>query len=487
MKLPIKIILLLLFVIAPVISTPAASAGLDFKIVQSSVDSEPEWNKYYLPLVLLTFPPAIGELRNEWYLMVDDGHIASRDVNRVYHPFKKYVGNPILMADQPWESKVVQLYGMVLPGFRMWYSTYSHSEDAAHVLYAESTDGLIWRKPNLNGTSHNVLFDGEKAVLPSVTNIPQDRNQPYRLLVYQHGVFNGYRSSNGTANTPYTENPLFSNNSDVALFYWDPNTLRYRGTTKERATVNGISRRAVRFIDSIDLLTWEQEPDLLAPDNQDDLLNPGFYPHFYGMPVFAIGEQYLGLLWMMNARDIDGEFGQTYIQLASSHDGTHWIREEGDRPPILDHGSPGEWDDGQVYTSNRPVRVGNELWLYYSGCDQEHSTHLPITVCSIGLAVADYNRLVSLTGTGIILTDILSATGKTLHLNYDASQGQVRVQLNSNGVPIPGYEAENCMPMMQNSQDQVVTWMRGILLPETPFQIEIRLVTSSIFAFAQLD
>ena len=35
---------------------------------------------YYFPLVMLTFPPLIGDLRSEWYLMVDDAIIAERTV-----------------------------------------------------------------------------------------------------------------------------------------------------------------------------------------------------------------------------------------------------------------------------------------------------------------------------------------------------------------------------------------------------------------------
>ncbi len=295
----------------------------------------------FLPIIIRIIPEPIGSLQNEWYLMVDDGHIQSRDVERIYHPFKKYPGNPVLKADRPWEGIVVQLYGTVLPGFRMWYSTYAHETHSVHVLYAESTDGLTWRKPRLNGTSRNVLFNGEKAALPSLIHAPNDLTSPFKLLVYQNGGFSGYDSFDGILNFPYPENPLYSNAGDVAQFYWDPATLRFRGTAKERVVVEDVSRRAVRFIDSYDLITWEVQPDLLVPDLKDDFIYEGFYTHFYGLPVFPIGEQYLGLLWVLMTTDINGEFGQAHVQLVSSS--RRHALDPGRRRPPADPGLRRSW------------------------------------------------------------------------------------------------------------------------------------------------
>lgn len=89
-----------------------------------------------------------------------------------------------------------------------------------------------------------------------------------------------------------------------------------------------------------------------------------------------MGEQFVGLLWFFKARDLAGYVGPVNTQIVSSHDGITWIREEATRPPILGVGPPGSWDSGQVYTAIAPIRVGNELWLYYSGCNLEHGTSL---------------------------------------------------------------------------------------------------------------
>ncbi len=437
----------------------------------------------YLPLISRLVPPQLGDLSSGWYLMVDDGHIVSRDLERIYYPFQKYSGNPVLRADRSWEGKVVQLYGAVLPGFRMWYSSYNQDANQGQVLYASSSDGLTWIKPSLSASGRNALFGEANANLVSVLHTPHDFSSPFKLMAYQNGAFNGYASPDGISTTPFAGNPLYSSGSDIAHFYWDSLLGSYRGTSKTSQSILGVTRRVIRFIDSPDLVDWLPQPDLLVPDINDDQIFSGYFTNFYGLPVFPSGEQYLGLLWVLKARDQAGLHGKTTIQLVSSHDGAHWIREEGNRPSILEVGPPSAWDDGQVYTASSPVKVGDEFWLYYSGCNQEHGASLQNTTCSIGLAKAGFNRLASLTGSGSLLTEILEPAGSQLHLNLDASKGQIRVELLVDGVPLPGYEAEHCLPLTQNSYDQLVAWAQHDTLPGNPFQIKFVLEDSSLFAF----
>jgi hypothetical protein len=437
----------------------------------------------YMPLISNNFSGSQGNQLDQWYLMVDDGHIEYRDVERVYHPFKKHPNNPIIRADKPWEGNIIQLYGTVLPGFRMWYSSVNADMSIKQILYAESEDGLQWDKPDIDGSGRNILNGGKYGSLVSVIDTPKDYDAPNKLMINYYNDFDGYWSPDGVQLNPYLETPEFSNGYDVAQFYWDSHTGSYRGTAKEVITLRGAPRRVVRFLSSDDFINWSMYPEIFEPDVIDDELYPGFYPQFYGFPTFPMGEQYLGLLWVLKAPDWDGLKGQVNIQLASSHDGIHWIREEGDRPPILDLGGPSSWEDGQIYTAARPIVVGDEFWLYYSGCNQEHGAPLEKTACHIGLATAPYNRLASLSGTGILITDKLSATGSSLHINYDGSQGMIRLELLRDGLPIPGYEADNCISMSADSLDQIVMWAEQDGLPEGEFQIKFYLENSALFAF----
>jgi len=445
------------------------------------IDTE-DSRQLFFPLVYGS-PLPLGSLLDGWYLMLDDEHIASRDVPRIYHPYQKYPGNPIMVADRPYEGNAIQLFGTVLPGFKMWYGSYNKAWGLQQILYAESQDGLNWIKPNLDGNGSNALLGGMPAVNASLVHVPQDIQKPFKLMVYNNPAYHGFWSTAGIINYPYPENPLFQNGSDVAHFYWDPNLSKYGGTAKESTLLNGISRRSVRFLHSDDFINWVNHPTLLSPDSLDDLLNPETYVHLYGMPVFPMGEQYAGLLWVFTARDEAGLYGRVHVQLASSHDGVNWYREDGTRPPILELGPVGSWDGGQIYTSTQPIHIGHELWLYYSGCNLQHGGNLYSTVCSIGLAKAVFNRLVSLNGSGQVLTKNLEEDGSVLHLNYDARTGSLSVELLRDGVTIPGYEAETCDLLTGDSLDQVVSWAGNATLPEAPFQIRFHLQNTLLFAF----
>jgi hypothetical protein len=161
------------------------------------------------------------------------------------------------------------LYGTVLPNFRMWYSSYNREGSYTQVLYAEGPDGLSWYKPNLDGHGSNALFDGQHANMVSVVNTPHDLERPYKLMAYQSGEFNGFWSMDGLQTQPYTQNPLMSIDSDVAQYYWDPNTSQYRGTAKGNEVVGGISE-GVRFFGRAICLGCG--PDA-GPDDLDDQPN----------------------------------------------------------------------------------------------------------------------------------------------------------------------------------------------------------------------
>lgn len=441
----------------------------------------------YLPQVTSMIPEPLNDLTSGWYLMVDDEHIAARDLPRQYHAFNKYPGNPILRATKPWEGRAIQLYGTVLDGFRMWYSSFNADWRYGQVLYAESRDGITWSKPTLPRATNNAVFGGQTSNLISVMHNPHDIILPYKLAVYQNGAYWGYVSADGINVSPISDTPIWDSGTDVAHFYWNSSEKRYYGAAKENVQINGVRRRATRLLSSNDFLHWIAQPTLLAPDALDDQLSPGAYVHFYGMPLFSLGEQRLGLLWILRARDTSGQTGPVNIQLVSSHDGVNWTRQEGQRSPILDLGPPGAWDAGQVYTASQPIKVGSELWLYYSGCNLEHGSRLPDTVCSIGLATIPYLRLASLYGTGSVTTAPLSPEGDRLTLNYASVQGEIRVELQSEGVAIAGYEAQNCTPLTGDQLNAEVTWIDQAGLPDGPFQVIFLLQNAALYAFSLSD
>ena len=193
----------------------------------------------------------VDDLSGPWQLVVDDYCVASRtNVTRSYHAFQKYSGNPVLVADQPWEQPMVYLYGSVLPnethtGYRMWYHTLRTNSNActnwSNELYATSTDGIHWVKPSLNlrsacGSANNNMYFTRPTGggMTSVMQTPSDPDpaQLYKFMNYDSGGFYGASSPDGLQVTDVPNNPVFTGGGDVGQFCWDPHTQLYRGYVK---------------------------------------------------------------------------------------------------------------------------------------------------------------------------------------------------------------------------------------------------------------
>jgi len=117
----------------------------------------------------LMFPHDEGDwplkLDSRRQLFVDDYLIASmKGLHREYHQPVKHPENPLVVPDRPWEGPRLCV-GTVLRDeamgrFRMWYR-----DGKAKEMYAESDDGIAWRKPELGlvahegSTKNNIILD----------------------------------------------------------------------------------------------------------------------------------------------------------------------------------------------------------------------------------------------------------------------------------------------------------------------------------------
>ena len=175
-----------------------------------------------LPQVVFGAKP-VGDLTGHWQLFVDDHLIASREnVVRRYHAFEKYTNNPIVRVDQPWEYTVVSC-ATVLPAedgksYRMWYDSWTRPGDPepGFSLYATSTDGIRWNKPNLglnpwaksNSKDNNFVACGG-----SIMHTPDERDP---ALAYKSISPTEYRfssSPDGLHWKPLSKSKVFSAHS----------------------------------------------------------------------------------------------------------------------------------------------------------------------------------------------------------------------------------------------------------------------------------
>jgi hypothetical protein len=470
-------------------------------------------------LLLLNLLPApsqaansIDDLTGPWQLFVDDYPILSKtNLVRTYHPFQKYTNNPVLVADQPWEG-LVYLYGTVLPnesgtGYRMWYHTLRPSDtnnDGSLELYATSTDGIHWTKPILNlrswhgSTANNMYFTRPTTGgMTSVMQTPWDPDPAklYKLMSFDTGGYFGAWSADGIHITDAPDNPVFTGGSDVGQFCWDPHTQLFRGYVKNAwYDWNGLKRRAVALTTTTNVTSWPQESLILWPDAYDDRWVPAGTiqrTHFYGLSAFPYESMYIGFLWIFRATDVDGYYiGPCFVELISSRDGIHWVREEGTRPPLLPLGPDGAWDDGMVFTARAPVVEGDTIKIWYGGFDQVHGTSLTKTIGSIGLATLRKDGFASLDAgatPGNLLTKPLTGAGGSLQVNYRAVGGSLKAEvLDDNDNILSGYSQAECVALTGDGVSQLVTWTAHPELPSGMARLRLRFVlqNAALYSFA---
>ncbi len=444
-----------------------------------------------------TRPRISAQATGPWQLFIDDYLVSSRqNVTRHYHSFVKHPGNPLIVVDKPWEDNVVNGC-TVLPdesgeGFRMYYYCWTNRDtdpEGSYLLYATSKDGLKWEKPNLglfewkgkgpgSGTKeNNILPNGCAAVM--WTPWETDPAKRYHGV---GGMYSAFTSPDGLTWNPMSDKKIVSG-GDTSHFYWDAHTQRFRCNVKVGADVSGMRRRCVGFSETNDLTQYPPLRMIMAPDDIDDLwCKPGTVQrtHFYACPVLPYETMYVGFLQIYRAAEPEGFFhGPLWLELASSRDGMHWLREESDtsirqiyglnstsRPPLLDIGKFREFDAGMVIAPP-PLVVGDELWMYYTGYDELHDL-LPYH-SAIGLAKLRKDGFASLDAyevPGTIVTRVFEGAAGVMQVNYDARGGSIRVELqDADGKVLPGYGRADCQPLEGNEIRKPVVWKEHKELP----------------------
>ena len=202
------------------------------------------------------------------------------------------------------------------------------------------------------------------------------------------------------------------------------------------------------------------------------------------MPIFRYETMLLGLLQVFRCTD-----GTTDVHLASSRDGRNWNR-IGDRTTVLERGEIGSWDYGVVHTGNALVRNGDLVRAYYSGFNCRHGNHgIPPEGKRVAIGTASWqrDRFVGLragaAGGEVQITQ--KAQGSELHLNANAANGSLVVDVSQNGRPLTGFEAASFLALTDDSLDHVACWRNGPTLSTIngkSVDIAIKLTNSELFS-----
>lgn len=434
------------------------------------------------------------------YFFCDDRVVADRwGVERFVVQPERHPANPLITRKFPWEGTGPHMGGTVLfdPGdkkFKMWYSVwnkhayYNNLPFSYNVCYAESDDGIGWRRPFLG------VFDYESSSDNNCIKLGTDKTQnidvclnprpdafPGKFIAIHNqkgGVFVS-SSDDGYTFTRLVETPAIAYHSDTHN-NWVYDEIQSRWLLYCRPELYaGDHKRRVSLQESEDLARWTPERTILVPTETDK-------PEFYGMTVFRRGDLFFGMLQVY-----DRATGLLYPELRWSGDGEHWTCIP-THPPFVQPGPEGAWDAGMILLAESPVVVDDEMRFYYGGFPLPHDTQEE-NVGAIGLLTAERDRLIGVRSVsdepGFVLTRAFDPRGKRLLVNAKIA-GELRAELRgARNKPLEGWSFSQSSTITESGFAKEIIWQGQSLgdCPEEAVAICFQLRGAELFTFEFAD
>lgn len=409
-----------------------------------------------------------------------------------FEPLRKPAGNPVMVAEKPWEGSGGVNWGSVIRSrldgkFKFFYCTdfpgvqegailvdnSMQGKNHCVVCYAESDDGLTWRRPALDRyfadqfPGNNIIF-AWAAYYNDASTVIEDLHERDPARRYKMSLFHIdtkdqdltgvclFVSPDGLSWT-FTGTVLPS--QDASSIWQDPRTGHYYAFLKDRQAGN----RSRMLMHSADFVHWSEPQWIFTPDHGD---HPG--TNFYNQSAFVLCGRTLGFL---NLYDLTTQ--TTWVELIESGDNLNWRRMPS-RPRLLAPGAPGTYDCGGAYVGlAAPILVGDDYRYYYYASPDRHDEAdvAAVRVDRPCLAYATFrrDRLVGqqTENDGFFVTLPFQCPGGRLFLNFTC-KGPVTVSIKR-----PGYgddyarftQAES-VPVTGDQPRAEITWISGARLDE---------------------
>ncbi len=397
----------------------------------------------------------------------------------------------------------------------------SSGDDDIVVCYAESHDGIRWRRPRLDlyatddlkinnivwaGTGgHNfaVFKDGNPNCLPEARYkaigrvlLKTDPSPPQRdgtNYAWEKGCgLLAFQSPDGIRWRLMREERIIKkgefDSHNVAM--WDAERQRYVAFIRIWQP-DGTRIRSVAMLESNDFLHWSDPPrwlqyDRIPPEHLYDN-NISVYPRaphlFVGLPMRLVPGRV-----KVADNPLPNETALNDTVLMTSRDGAHFHRW---REAFLRPGpSRGAWWNenncvawGFVTTRSQNEDAPPELSVY---CNEWYGTAKG-NLRRHTLRLDGFVSLHADAAPGEVVTHPFRFSGKELVLNYETSAGGgVRVEVqDSRGRPLPGFALADCPDLFGDEVEQVVRWKSGArvaALAGQPIRLRFELTDADVYA-----
>lgn len=462
-------------------------------------------------------PIAIGDRRE---LLVDDFLVEKLSGGarlRLHQPVPREI---VLKTDAPWEGNACGYPSVFQDGelYRMYYhgGHYRHGGKPAEarqahpwfLCYAESTDGIHWRRPELGlfefdgSKQNNIVLTPESVAAihgdPAHTAVFKDANPDcpadarYKCVIVgqPHGLYL-LKSADGIHFSVATPKPIITQGAfdSENLAFWDPVRREYRaywriftegvadGTTWKPAGI-----RAIRTATSKDLSTWVGQADLKYVASPPEQLYTNQILPYYRAPHIFVGfpMRYTDRGWSEPMMALPGleerlarakasrRYGTAITDglLMTSRDGVLFYRwnEAFLRPGPRQKGSWVYGDNlifwGLVETASALGDAPNELSLYAT---EDYWQGIGVSFRRLTLRIDGFVSLWAPAQGGELVTKPLVFDGGNLTLNLSTSgAGSIQVEIqDAAGQPLPGYALADCPEIFGDTLAHVVRWRKG--------------------------
>ena len=422
------------------------------------------------------------DVGNRLELFVDD-HLVDKtegDVQRqLMRPEPQDV---VFMADKPWEGNTSGYYTYFREGdlYRMIYRGWQHDAKlkAAHrevTCYAESDDGIHWKKPNLglfewegtkdnnivwlgSGSHNSTAFHDTNPATPAESRDKALGGGGGGLLFFQSPDCKHWKLVQ--AKPVITHGAFDSQN----LAFWDSVRQEYRAYW--RYFGNGV--RSIRTATSQDFITWRNEADLTYPEGTPsehlytNAIQPYFRaPHlFVGFPTrFEVKSQQVEPIFMSSRGGVHfNRYADAVVPRTAPKDRNH------NRSNYMAWGMfqlPGQPKEISVYATEN----------YYE--------RTPGRVRRFTYRVDGFVALRAGKDGGSMTTKLLRYNGKQLIVNYNARPGG---QLLIEALDEKGKVIGRSHPLVGDSIDAVVKWTEQPGLGQGVVQLKFTIINADVFS-----
>lgn len=408
------------------------------------------------------------KIGNAVQYLFDDYIVEDRfGLKRVLGEVKKYEGNPLSMGENTtWEKKTESWSGAYVNHviydpkdkiYKGWYLVYRHDTGYNYsTLYAESNDGIHWKKPlldffKMDGERTNyVLHDEKDTALMQDVSLDADAKDPERrftALVKMVPPGEKVRcivrmfSPDGKKWTLAPDPILFRGANDGSyslvadkerdrwLLYRRPATNAVvsggEGVFGAKSPLNpekiGVNaKRRVGVTISKDMKKWSYPRGIAVLDELDDaqvqILGNGMDIDW--TTVTKVNDVFFGFLHIMDNLTMTNP---RQNHLMWSRDGIDWKRLP-QRPQFIQNGAPGEWDAGSIGSISL-LTEGDQYRIYYTGGNTSQGEKRFPRFTANGMAYLGKDRFVGQQAGpagGYLLTREFVLEGNRLEVNFSS-------------------------------------------------------------------